>query len=66
MDDSDKVTRRKASLGTSIKAVLCAFFGVKRNSDDELNPVHIVVAGLIGVLLFVAILIMVVKSVVTK
>ena len=59
----------KAGFLRTMKAVLWSFFGVRKGSDYErdaaqLNPVHVVIAGLIGALLFALILILIVKSVV--
>jgi hypothetical protein len=71
MDDLKKAARRKASFGATMKAVLWSFFGVRKKSDYEkdaqqLNPVHVIIAGLIGALIFIATLILIVKSVVGK
>ena len=71
MDDLKKVTQRKASFGATVKAVLWSFFGVRKKSDYEqdaaqLNPVHIIIAGVIGALIFIAILVTIVKVVVAK
>ena len=59
----------KASFGATMKAVLWSFFGVRKKSDYEkdaqqLNPVHVIIAGLLAALIFVATLILIVKSVV--
>ena len=67
-DASEKQGRRATFLQT-IGAVFWSFFGVRKRSDYErdaarLNPVHVVIAGLIGALIFVFILILIVKSVV--
>ena len=71
MDDLKKATQRKASFGATVKAVFWSFFGVRKKSDYEkdaqqLNPVHVIIAGLIGALIFIATLILIVKSVVAK
>jgi hypothetical protein len=71
MDDSGKPPRRKASIGATIKAVLWSFFGVRGKQDYEkdaqqLNPVHVIIAGLIGAAIFVVTLLLIVKSVVAK
>jgi hypothetical protein len=71
MDDSKKPTERKASFGATVKAVFWSFFGVRKKSDyekdaEQLNPVHVIIAGLIGALIFVATLVIIVKSVVAK
>jgi hypothetical protein len=52
---------RKASFGATMKAVFWSFFGVRKRKDYEddaanLNPVHVIVGGLIGVLIFIGIL----------
>lgn len=67
-DAGEKQTRRATFLQT-VGAVFWSFFGVRKKSDYErdaarLNPVHVVIAGLIGALIFVFILILIVKSVV--
>jgi hypothetical protein len=48
--------------------VLWSFFGVRRRSDHErdaarLNPLHVIIAGLIAAAVFVFTLIMVVRAV---
>ena len=55
----------------SLKAVLWSFVGLRRKSDfdrdgGKLNPVHVIVAALIGVAVFVGILITIVKLVVSQ
>jgi hypothetical protein len=70
-EDLKKVTQRKASFGATLKAVFWSFFGVRKKSDYEkdaaqLNPVHVIIAGLIGALIFIATLVLIVKSVVGK
>jgi hypothetical protein len=69
MDDLKKAVQRKASFLQTMKAVLWSFFGVRRKSDYErdaaqLNPVHVVIAGVIGAALFVTLLIFIVRYVV--
>ena len=71
MDDLKQASRRRASFGATMKAVLWSFFGVRKGRDYEkdaadLNPVHVVIAALIGVALFIGVLITVVKFVVAK
>ena len=71
MDDLKKAAQRKASFVATMKAVFWSFFGVRRKSDYEkdaqqLNPVHVIIAGVIGALIFIATLILIVKSVVGK
>jgi hypothetical protein len=62
---------RKASFLATMKAVCWSFFGVRKKSDYEsdaarLNPVYVLIAGIIGAALFVAILLVIVKIVVSK
>ena len=71
MSDLKKASRRKASFGATVKAVLWGFVGIRKKKDYEsdaagLNPVHVVIAGVIGVAIFIVILITVVKLVVAK
>jgi hypothetical protein len=61
--------RRKATFFQTVKAVLWSFFGVRKQSDyerdaAELNPVHVIIAGVIGAAIFVVVLILIVRSVV--
>ena len=63
---------RKSEGGTLLQtagAVAWSFFGVRRAKDYErdvqrLNPVHVVIAGVIGAAIFIALLVMLVKWVV--
>ncbi|MFL6717841.1 MAG: DUF2970 domain-containing protein [Burkholderiaceae bacterium] len=69
MNEEQQITRRKASFAATMKAVFWSFFGVRKKRDYEedaaqLNPVHVVIAGLIGAALFIAILIIIVRMVV--
>ncbi len=71
MDDLKDAVRRKMSFGATVKAVLWSFFGVRKKSgyDEDtqtLNPVHVIIAGIIAAALFVLGLLMVVKMVVAK
>ena len=69
MQDSKETTKRHMSFGATMKAILWAFFGVRKKSAYEqdatqLNPVHVIIAGIIGALIFIATLVLIVKSVV--
>ena len=69
MDDFRKSTQRKASFAATVKAVLWSFFGVRKKSDYEkdaqqLNPVHVVIAGILAVAVFVAVLLLIIRVVV--
>jgi hypothetical protein len=69
-DDMPKsAASRKASPLQTIRAVAWSFFGVRRSKDLEqdvarLNPVHVVIAGLIGAAVFVGALVLLVRWVV--
>jgi hypothetical protein len=57
---------RKGSFLQTMKAVGWSFFGVRRSADYErdvsqLNPVHVVIAAVVGVLIFIALLIVIVN-----
>ena len=54
----DTVVRR-GSFGRTVRAVAWSFFGVRKRSDldkdvEQLNPVHVIIAGVIGAMLLVA------------
>lgn len=71
MQDMEKPTQRKVSFLATVKAVLWSFFGVRKKSAYEkdaaqLNPVHVIIAGVIGALIFIATLVTIVKIVVAK
>ena len=71
MDDLRDAVQRKMSFGATVKAVLWSFFGVRKKSGydedtQKLNPVHVIIAGIIAAALFVLGLLMVVKMVVAK
>ena len=68
MNDAHK---RKASFLATMKAVFWSFFGIRKRSDYEkdsaqLNPIHVIIAGVIGAALFIGILVMIVKFAVSK
>lgn len=67
-DDLREVTRRKLSFWQTLSAVFWLFMGVrgaKSYSEDigRLNPVHVIIAGLIAAVLFVVLLIVIVQAV---
>ena len=60
---------RPAAILRTFKAVAWSFFGVRRASEHEkdvsqLNPLHVIVAGIVAAALFVAGLVLFVKWVV--
>ena len=71
MDDLKQATQRKMSFGATVKAVLWSFFGVRKKSGFEedaqnLNPLHVIIPGVIAAILFVFALLTLVKIVVAK
>ena len=61
-----QAAQRKGSLGQTMRAVAWSFFGVRKGSEYEkdvsqLNPVHVVIAGVIGAVLFIAVLLILVN-----
>ncbi|HEY9107257.1 MAG TPA: DUF2970 domain-containing protein [Roseateles sp.] len=68
-DDLKEAVGLKASLRQTISAVAWSFFGVRRGKDHEndmakLNPVHVIIAGLLGAALFVLMLVLLVRWVI--
>lgn len=64
-----EATQRKGSFLGSLRAVAWSFFGVRKGSGYEqdvskLNPVHVIVAGLILALLFIGGLVLLVNWVI--
>ena len=58
--------QRKASFRQTMRAVAWSFFGIRKGSEYEndvhrLNPVHVIIAGIIGAALFVTALIVLVN-----
>ena len=61
--------QRSGSFTQTARAVAWSFFGVRRRADYEqdvqkLNPVHVIIAGVVGALLFIAALVVLVRWVV--
>jgi Protein of unknown function (DUF2970) len=61
-------SHRPASFGRTAMAVFWSFFGVRKRRDHDsdaasLNPVHLIVAGVIGAALFVTLLLVLVNLV---
>jgi hypothetical protein len=56
--DLKQAAARKGSFARSFAAVAWSFFGVRKNAEYEkdvaqLNPVHVIVAGIVAAALFV-------------
>ena len=69
MSDLKDAATRPLSLLQTVRAVGWSFFGVRRSADQaqdvqKLNPVHVIIAGLLGAALFVTVLVVLVRWVV--
>jgi Protein of unknown function (DUF2970) len=69
MSDLREAAARKGSFLQTMRAVGWSFFGVRRRDSFEqdvqkLNPVHVIVAGVLGAVAFVAVLVVLVRWVV--
>lgn len=67
--DLKEAVGRKMSFVQTISAVAWGFFGVRRGKDHandvaKLNPVHLIIAGLLGAALFVLVLVLLVRWVI--
>jgi hypothetical protein len=65
-DSLREASRRKASFLQTMQAVAWSFFGVRKSRDYErdlsqLNPVHLVIAGVIGAAIFIGVLLVIVN-----
>ena len=63
--------RRKASFLQTMRAVGWSFFGVRKSADQardvsQLNPVHVIIAGVLAAGVFVLVLVMLVRWVITS
>jgi len=68
-DDIKDLSQRKLNFFQTVKAVLWAFFGVRKGSGynqdiARLNPVHLIIAGLLAAAIFVTVLVTIVRWVV--
>ena len=69
--DLKEAAKRPVSFWQTIRAVAWSFFGVRRGKDYEndvakLNPVHVIIAGVIGALMFVLVLVLLVQWVINS
>jgi len=67
----EPVKARNASIGDIAKTVFCAFFGGRKRKQHEVETVHvtpvqIIVAGLVGAVVFVTSLMLLVKFIVGR
>ena len=68
--DSRPAGKPNASFLRIVGAVLSAFIGIRKrqaaDGDAAIKPVHVVIAGIVGGLLFIALLVTVVRMVVAR
>jgi Protein of unknown function (DUF2970) len=67
--DLREAAQRKGSFLQTLRAIGWAFFGVRKSSEYEkdiaqLNPVHVIIAGVLAAIVFVAVLIVLVNWVI--
>jgi hypothetical protein len=70
-DGLKEAAQRKLSFLQTMRAVAWSFFGVRKSADYEkdvsrLNPVHVVIAGVIGAVVFITLLLMLVNWVLSS
>ena len=68
--EEESPTARKANFGQTFRAVAWSFLGIRRSADHEqdvkkLNPIHVVIAAVLGAAVFVVFLVLVVHFVTT-
>jgi Protein of unknown function (DUF2970) len=66
-----QAVQRKASFAQTLRAVAWSFFGIRKGSEyrkdvSELNPLHVVIAGVVAALTFVIALVVLVNWVIAS
>jgi hypothetical protein len=69
--DDVPATSRKGSLRGTVLAVVWSFLGIRRRADyaedlAQLNPIHVVIAGIVGAALFVIALMLLVRWIISS
>ena len=70
-DDLKQAVARRGSFLRTFRAVAWSFFGVRKGTEYEkdiaqLNPVHVIIAGIVAAALFVIGLVLLVKWVISS
>ncbi|HNJ84051.1 MAG: DUF2970 domain-containing protein [Piscinibacter sp.] len=70
-DGLKDAVQRKGSFVQTMRAVAWSFFGVRKSRDYEhdvaqLNPVHVIIAGVIGAIVFIGVLVLVVNWIIAS
>lgn len=68
-EDLREAAKRPLSFWQTLRAVAWGFFGVRKGAEYErdvarLNPVHVIVAGIVGAALFIGGLVLLVRWVI--
>lgn len=71
MNEVKPPVQRNASFLRTMKAIFWSFFGVRKGEhsvqdNETLNPIHVVIAGILGALMLIAVLLVIVKMVLAK
>ncbi len=71
MQEKNKAANKKISFVGTMKAVCWSVIGLGKgkqsvNDGENFNPVHVVIAGVLGALILIAVLITIVKIVLSK
>ena len=66
MEPTQDTKKNTASFLDVVKAVFWSFVGIRKKAGYEkdaatINPVHVIIAGIIGAILFVLVLVFIVK-----
>ncbi|MBS0433442.1 MAG: DUF2970 domain-containing protein [Proteobacteria bacterium] len=70
-DGLKDAVQRKGSFVQTMRAVAWSFFGVRKSRDYEhdvaqLNPVHVIIAGVIGAAVLIGVLVLVVNWIIAS
>ncbi|MBL0730199.1 DUF2970 domain-containing protein [Piscinibacter sp. HJYY11] len=70
-DGLKDAVKRKGSFGQTLRAVGWSFFGVRKSAEHEkdmaqLNPVHVIIAGVIAAVVFIVVLVLIVRWVLSS
>ena len=69
MDELKDAVKRKVSFWQTLRAVFWSFIGLRKGAEHDrdmanLNPIHVIVAGVLGAVILVVVLIGIVRVVV--
>ncbi|WP_338847162.1 DUF2970 domain-containing protein [Massilia sp. W12] len=68
-EDLKQAVKRKPSFLATVRAVLWSFIGIRKKSGyeqdaEQLNPLHVIIAGVLGAVIFIVTLLFIVSRVV--